>query len=191
MVNKVFPTILLILFASCGGIKVRFLNNKTTAVPFDNNIFNKNIYDRNFLTIIDTVALYKLEYGFVTSKNSFKASTKNRYYSSSSNIAYYKFYKNGCVNLFSFHNQDSITINSLNPELNGQRGIVYKKNNGLKLGLFTIVGYGYGPEYGIVGSTIIIKDDTIFEKKDKNIEYINVYIKQKIPKEFLIYKPDW
>ena len=191
MVNKILATSLFIFFIACGGMKMRFLNNETTAVPFNNNIFKKNRGDINSLTEIDTVALYKFEYGFVTSKNSFKASAQNRYFSNSSVIAYYKFYKNGCVNLFSFSNQDSITANNLNPELNGQRGIVYKKNNALKLDLFTIIGYGYGREYGLVGSTMIIKDDTIFEKKDKNIEYVNVYLKQKLPKEFLIYKPDW
>lgn len=180
------------LFLLSCGMKTRTLENNITSVPFDNKVFkNKYLFETKCLNDIDTVALYKEEYGYRTTKNSFENVNKKKYYQSSSFCGYYKFYKKGHVNFFVFRDFDEITLINLNPNFNGQRGILYSEKDETKLDIFTIVGYGYGREYGIIKHVLRTKGDTIFEKSTVDLTYVNVYVKRKLPKEFLIYKPDW
>jgi hypothetical protein len=191
MVAKYLILFSMLFLLSC-GMKTRTLENNITSVPFENKVFkNKYLFETKCLKGIDTAALYKEEYGYVSAKNSFKNNNENKYYQSSSSRSYYKFYKNGQINYFLFRDFDEVTLSSINPNFDGQRGVLYSEKNELKLDLFTIVGYGYGREYGITCQIIRIQGDTIFEKSIKNLEYVTVYVKKKLPKEFLIYKPDW
>lgn len=181
----------IICFYSC-GIKTRLLDDKITDVPLDNKIFtNKNLFLPEIFSVIDTNSLYKEEYGYLTTADSFERGDNIKEYQNTDFRGYYKFYSNGLLNAFYFKDFNEITISSINPNFKGKRGIVYNTNNEIKVDLFTIVGYGFKRDYGILTSILQIKGDSIFEKQIRNPKYVNVYVKKEIRKEYLIYKPNW
>ncbi len=180
-----------LLFISC-GTKTKILDNKITDVPIDNEIFkNKKFFEKKLLSNIDTNFVYEENYSYQSNKYDFKNILNKKNYRVDYRKSYYKFYSNGCVNYFTFGGFDEVTLSSINPNFDGQRGVVYSKGNEMKLDLFTITGYSFKRDYGIITNILKVKGDTIFEKKIKDLTYVNVYVKRKIPKEFLIYKPDW
>ncbi|OXA94410.1 hypothetical protein SAMN06265346_11282 [Flavobacterium hercynium] len=188
---KFISLFFLVIFISC-STKTRTLENKITDVPLDNKVFkNKMFFESELFNQIDTNTVYKEEFGYQSKKNSFEKINNLKEYQNRSVRGYYRFYSNGCVNYFSFQDFDEITFSSLAPNFNGQRGIIYSEENVIKLDLFTIIGYSFKRDYGIITSILKVKGDTLFEKKLTNPSYVNVYVRRKIPKEFLIYKPDW
>lgn len=185
-----FVTILI----SC-AIKTRMLDDQITAVPIDNKVFkNKLFFEKSLLNKIDTTAIYISEYSYQSNKENFKKRDNKIYKSRDYHNACYKFYGNGCLSYFSAYDvdfYDSVKVNDLNTSINGQRGVYYIKDNQIQMDLFTIVGYNFKREYGINTSVIEIRGDTLLRKSKFDLETVNVCVKKKLPKEFLIYKPDW
>ena len=181
-------------FISCGA-KVNILDDKITAVPIDNGIFkNKNLFDKSLLNSIDTTAIYVEDCNFESSEKDFKNENNKVYHTRDYHNVCYVFYSNGCVNRISAYGKDYFDIlktEDLDPMKTGYRGVFYKKNNQIQMDLFTIVGYNFKREYGINTSIIKIKGDTLFRKSKFDMKTVTVYLKKKLPKEFLIYKPDW
>ncbi|PAM92703.1 hypothetical protein B4N84_21465 [Flavobacterium sp. IR1] len=182
------------LFVSC-GVKVNILDDKLTAVPIDDRIFkNKNFFDRLLLNSIDTTAIYIEDCNFESSEKDFKNVNNKVYRTRDYHNICYVFYSNGCVNLISAYRKDYfdvLEVEDLDPLKTGYRGVFYKKNNQIQIDLFTITGYNFKREYGINTSIIKIKGDTLFRKSKFDMKTVTVYLKKKLPKDFLIYKPDW
>lgn len=132
---------IILFFISC-GIKTRVLSNKITVVPVDNKIFkNKIFFDSNLLEKIDTISIYKEEFGYQCLESNFKRINNLNEYHSDSFRSYYKFYSNGYVNSFLFKNFEEVKLSDINPDYDGQRGILYRKQNEIRLDLFTITSY--------------------------------------------------
>lgn len=182
------------LFISCGA-KVTILDDKITAVPIDNGIFkNKTLFDGSLLNSIDTMAIYIKDCNFESSEKDFKNKNNKAYSTRDYHNECYLFYSNGRVNCFSAYGKDYFDIlktEDLDPMKTGYRGVFYKKNNQIQMDLFTIVGYNFKRDYGINTSIIKIKGDTLFRKSKFDMKTVTVYLKKKIPKEWIVYKPDW
>jgi hypothetical protein len=169
------------------------LLDDSTKIPADKNYFkNKKYFSVSLLDKIDTAVIYKEDYYYSSNKKDFTPIDNKKWYSTNNRVSIYKFYSNGCINLFFFRNGYEIEKNDLNPEYKGHRGVYYIDNKGnIKIDKFVIVGYGFGPLYDINKSIVKIKGDTLLIKYFSNLTSVDVYVKQKIPKEWLIYKADW
>ena len=119
----------------------------------------KMFFEVSLFNEIDTASVYKEEFGYQSKKNSFEGINNLKEYKSSSFRGYYKFYSNGCVDVFSFQDFEQVIFSSINPNFNGQRGIFYSKENVIKLYLFTIAGYSFKRDYGIMTSILKVKGD--------------------------------
>jgi len=99
-----------------------------------------------------------------------------------------KFYKNGRVALFNNTNTDDVYY--LNPN-KAIKGFYYIESNTYKMEfIFNHVQAGKF----LSKKDLIIKGDTIISytiRTPRGGGYYSKYIKQKIPKDSLIYKPDW
>lgn len=190
MVKRV-SLFIVMLFISC-GIKTTMLSNRITVVPVSRELFkSKILFKSSLLKQIDVESIYKEEFGYQCKENSFEKINNLKEYRSGFFRCYYKFYSNGCINSFLFQNLGEVTLPNINPAYNGERGVLYMKEDEIRLDLFTIKGYSFKRDYGIVTSIIKIKGDTLYEKEINNLRHVNVYLKKKLSKEFLVYKPDW
>ncbi|WP_298902624.1 hypothetical protein [uncultured Psychroserpens sp.] len=129
---------------------------------------NKEVYK-----IIDTTKLYKL-----TSILNITDST----YLKEFNKTYLKFYADGKVG--KFHDYDDTNVNSLNPE-KATLG-VYRYSKG-KLTIQTYLQTAQGG--GFIKDKLNKNTADFLEFGDEESSW--KYVKVDIPKEFLIYKPDW
>jgi hypothetical protein len=169
------------------------LNNGITKVPANKNYFkNKQYFNESLLKVIDTAAIYEEKYSYHSFEKDFTPINNNKWYSTNNLVSIYRFYSNGCINLFFLRNGYEIEKNDLNPEYNGYRGVYYIDNKeNIELELFTILGYGLTPLYGIDAIKLEIRGDTILMKRLHTPTSITVYTKKELPKEYLIYKADW
>jgi hypothetical protein len=181
MVKKIFLIIILITLISCNFYKNLHTKNKCGRYRVVCRIKNTSF---KFYNELDTSSVYK--YDGEISKNSKNELVylKNRYNN------YYKFYANGKVGYFGLDDNETLSINKMNPcnFLNAYYGIDDNKNLILKRYVVTDLNGEY-----TLNCLIKFKNDT-FEVTD--IEFLKqgykkIYIKEKIPKEWLVYKPDW
>ena len=183
-----------LILVSC-GIKTNLLEDKITEVPLNNEIFkNKTFFDKKLLNQIDTTVVYEEFTKYIyKGLEKIKVNIPERLnkHDKTSTYQVYKFYNNGDVNLFVLYKNDSLKNNNIKPNYLGYRGVYYSKKNQIQIDLFTVTGYNFKKEYGIINNIIEMKGDTLFEKSTKDITSVSVYIKRKIPKEFLNYKSDW
>lgn len=190
MVKKI-ELIIFFFVVSC-GIKTRTLEDRITIVPVkDFSFVNKKFNDDKQLYNIDTNIIYE-EFTKETfiGLNKFAVNKPERLNTSNKNTFYraYKFYKNGCVNLFILQKKDSLTKHLLNPNFIGQRGVFYKDKDKIKLDLFSIKGYSFKTDYGLITSEISISGDTLYEYRSK---VKNIFIKKKLSKEFITFDASW
>lgn len=167
MVKKLI-FILLIICCSCITIKndhnqERFKISRFTIKPTENLFFYK---------VIDTSSIYILT---------------DIYNNGSLNINIpqgLKFYKNGRVGKFKELDLKFTEITNLNPK-KAEMGFYKYHNNRLEIEFMS-----NSAQSGnfLTKKEVLIKGDTIVSSYG-NFEYI--YVKKIIPKDFLIYKPDW
>ncbi|MXS72553.1 hypothetical protein GSF70_15160 [Flavobacteriaceae bacterium W22] len=131
---------------------------------------------------IDTTIIYKYDGEFSRDEQD------HLYYKKSNYKRFIKFYDNGKVGFFSF--QNDIEKSDLDPckAQNAYYGLDKKNRLVIKqFVVFKVNGnelYTYDTKF---------KNDTIYivDRKLKERRYYKIYIKQKIPKDWLAYKPDW
>jgi len=185
--NILFVTLLLLaVIISCDSPKSVLLNR--TKVPLDNKVFN---HKQNLMSIskdIDTLTLYeefrKSTYISGTKKIEVNLPERLNTVNSQGMYSAYKFYGNGCINLFFFDKNDSLTKEMLNPKFDGYRGIVFKQDN--KLVMMRYVEVGEMGNFGLAKTYFRISGDTLILD-----EYPYYFIKRKLPKEWFTYKADW
>jgi hypothetical protein len=192
MVRKINLLLVIIIAISCDSPKSILLGDNITKVPLDNIIFNHKQPLSKISKDIDTLALYEefTEYDY-TSTERIKIDIPERLNIKEPRSVYkaYRFYENGCVNLFFFGKEDSLTKEKLNPQFSGYRGIIFKLNDQIIIDCYVRMGeLGYG---GVLRSYVEIKGDTLIITRKRDKLHIEYFIKQKIPKEWLIYKSDW
>lgn len=98
----------------------------------------------------------------------------------------YRFYGNGKCSLFSIHNS-SVSKQGLNPKM-GSMGFYWlgEKREKIYSRFFTRTPKGavfYEEKLKIVNDTLLVEDT-------RNKEY-RIYIKKRVPKDWLNWKPDW
>lgn len=131
---------------------------------------------------IDTTAIYKYDGEFSRNEQDHLYYKKNNY------RRFIKFYDDGKVGFFSFKNDiDKSDIDPCKAQ-NAYYGLDKKNRFVIKqFVVFKVNGnklYTYDTKFE--NDTIYIVDRTLKERG-----YYKIYIKQKIPREWLIYKPDW
>lgn len=152
---------------------------------------NRKYFDKNILTQLDTTVIYE-EYN----TNNYEGLNKlpdilERFNYRNSNDIYlvYRFYGNGCYNLFYLYkNKPELTKEMFDPLIRGSRGVIYSKKSKTKGDLITQVS-GIGT-YEKLTELFEIKGDTLVVlTKSSNIK--KVYVKRIIPAELLKFTADW
>lgn len=174
---------ILFIVASC-AMKTYKLQNGITKVPYDKKVYkNKSRFNKELLKIIDTAAVYEAyseKYNILTRLDNHP---ENSFY------GVYRFYANGCFNLFYFERDIIQKENDFNPNYRGYRGVYYKEGDEIKSDLFSIANdWGWT---GKLNESLIFKGDTLYVKRDKSRGNIEKYVKRKLPAEYLKYKADW
>ena len=166
--------VVLLLISSCGD-KVTTLRNGKTVVPSDMSIFkNRIFFDKQLLTKVDTSAIYKEEYGYLSvNEDGFEPLDGRRSHRDDKYVGFYKFHSDGFVTSF-IEPEDNIKLDESN---NGYKGVFYKKNDKVYMDLYIIIRYSFTPRYGLDKRMLLIKGDTILFKSLNNPRSIKVYIK--------------
>lgn len=179
-------------FNSC-TTKTTLLEDGLTKVPSEDDFFkNKHMFHNQILKHIETDVIYVEEYSYLSKDNDFQR--KNEKLEVATGGQYktvYRFYKNGCVNLFTINQLEDFTLNTFNPDYRGSRGVYYLKNNYVNVDFFGVKGYFLGKDYGVLSKKIKIEGDTLLIKSNSEKNYIQVFSKQRIPNEYLKYNADW
>lgn len=193
MVKAIVSVLLIFTLFSC-NVETRYLENNKTKVPTDNQVFgNRSLFDSKTVEAIDTEAVYEEIYSYLSQKDNFISNGKQKNYNTQAQASYYRFYANGAVNFFILQKDfDAVREQkNIDPNYNGSRGILYQKEDKLKIDLFTIKSYGLKPNYGLVTHLIEIKGDTLFEKSIKDPSSVRVYAKRKLTPMASAYRADW
>jgi hypothetical protein len=159
----------------------RFANKS----KFDSSIYNK---------VIDPDYFYELIGVYLVDKHFTKISSD----SGPSVIQVLQFYPDGKVRRF------AKTGANPNPEVDGLRGVIYKRKKKIKIDIFE--GVSGGGDMAIVTSRVMVEGDRLYLLEyPPLIDYIFIinYIfpneipcdvyekKEKVPEEWKKYKPDW
>lgn len=160
------------------------LKNNITKVPFDNKVYkNKIKFDEELLKIVDTGVVYEEfneKYKILTRLDSH---VENRFY------GIYRFYLNGCFNLFYVDRNIPQKENDFDPNYRGYRGVYYREKGEIKSDLFSIVNdWGWT---GKLNETFTFVGDTLYVTRYKSPNNPYKYVKRKLPIEYLKYKADW
>jgi hypothetical protein len=182
---SIFALFTIFTILSC-KIKVYTLQDKITVVPKNLDVYtNKVKFKQSLLVLIDTASVYE-EF------NENRLERLNICKSCHQRYLVYKFYPNGCFNIFSFWKDTLPLADKINPNYSGVRGVYYLEDNDIKLDAFSTIGNLH--YYGISTRTLKISGDTLFikitNKNDSNYQ-TNIYIKRKLPKEYFQYKANW
>lgn len=181
--NKILAVVSIILLISC-EMKTYLLKDGITKVPIKKDVYeNKVKFDKSLLTTIDTGAIYE---EFDTYRNVLKrldSDSKRSFY------GVYRFYANGKFNSFGIDKSVPLDSKMFNPEYRGYRGVYYLDKNQIRYDLFA-------PSnelrwIGKLTGTFRFSGDTLYVQRDESPQYINVYIKRELPKEFLQYNANW
>ncbi|MCF6348614.1 MAG: hypothetical protein L3J20_09995 [Flavobacteriaceae bacterium] len=167
--NLSILVLLLITLNSCFSYKTkygkkRFKYNKFT-IKFNTN--------NNAYNIIDTSKIYKI------------ISSEEINYKKKLEIVtptYLKFYANGRLGIF--QNYDKNNIKSLDPKKSRMAIYNYTGDE-----LIIQIYFNHPQGGGLVKSKLFRLEEDTLELKSEN--YLEKYKKLSLPKDFLIYKPDW
>lgn len=181
MIKKII-LICFFIFTSC-GIKNTLLLDGITKVPIDEKSYlNKIKYDSTMQKYFDVNCIYE-EYDQGHSMPS-RLCQEYEYplYSA------FKFYSNGCLNLFFLEKRKELLDINLDPNYAGYRGVYYEEE-----GVFRIEFFGVVDELkslGKIKGTLTVKGDTLISYTD-NLKYPKYYIKRKLPDTFKKYNAKW
>lgn len=188
--NKTLVILSAMVLLSC-SMEVYTLLDNATAVPKNLKVYeNKVKFSPSMLNSIDTAVVYE---EFNVDKNLLErliiCNDCHRKYLS------YKFYPNGCFNVFSFWKDSLLSVGKFNPNYSGVRGIYYLEKNEIRYDYFSAIDQSYN--IGKITGTLTISGDTLYVKRDdrKGINAtsypVRIYIKQKLPPEYFVYKANW
>jgi hypothetical protein len=160
------------------------LRNGITKVPAKPSMYkNKAKFDNSLLTLIDTGSIYE-EFD-----KHYNVLTRLDTHIETSVYGVYRFYPDGTFNLFFIDRDKPLQPNDFNPEHNGYRGVYYSEENKLRYDLFAPSnGLGW---IGKLTGTFRISGDTLYEIRDVDKKHIDIYIKRKLPLDYLDYKKNW
>jgi hypothetical protein len=188
---KYFFTPIILLLTSCIVLKTSTLLDNSTQVPKNIEVYkNQDKFNLSILSEIDTSFIYE-EYNI-------REHTLERLLTGNNNhnrYIFYKFYSNGCFNVFSYWKDSTLPVSFLNPNYSGLRGIYYLTNG--KIFYDEFGGVDQFHNIGKITGTFRTSGDTLFEKRN-DIKGLysekfttNIYIKRKLPKEYFQYKANW
>ena len=170
------------ILLSC-NMKTYSLLDKITDVPINTNVYkNKSKFSASLLKTIDTGVVYE-EYD--RSKNilmSLDKCTACRGY------RIFRFYSNGCLNMFFFDRNSTLPVNEFDPLYAGYRGVYYSEDNKIRFDLFAEIDQRQ--HTGKLSATLTFSGDTMYLKRD-DLSYTEIYIKRKLPPEYFIYQANW
>ena len=188
IINGFFVLLGLVLL-SC-NMKVYTLLDKATDVPKNEEVYgNKSKFNETILNTIDTNAVYE-EYD--TEKNilaRLDPCTSCRGY------LIFRFYPNGCLNMFYFKRNSTLPVKEFDPLYTGYRGVFYLENNKIRYDYFAEIDAQQ--HIGKISGTLSVVGDTLYVNRDdrKGLNATSyspkIYIKRKLPAEYFVYKPGW
>ena len=156
-------TIILPLFLVTACRQTSILKNGYQKVPTNPKVYRNRIYfDKSILSQIDTAVLYE-EYNtsFYVDDKRVKELSRLNDQNPGTTYAAYRFYGNGCFNLFHLDREKQIlTKEMFDPNFTGWRGVLYRQDGKIKGDLLTQVS-GMGA-IGVVTETFQFKGDTVF-----------------------------
>lgn len=189
MINRTFFLIVCFVLLSC-NMKIYKLKDKITDVPLEPIVYkNKLKFTTSLFNTIDTGFVYE-EYD--TDKKIPMSSDKC---TSCRGYSIYKFYSNGCLNLFYFDRSSLLPISEFDPLYTGYRGVYYLENGKIRFDLFAEIDEWQ--KTGKITGTLTFSGDTLYVKRDdkKGINAISyptrIYIKRKLPPEYFVFKANW
>jgi hypothetical protein len=169
----------LVMLASC-GMRTTRLRDNGSKIPKRTSVYKNRIkFDSTALRYIDTGVVYE-EYN-TWNKVLIRLDSTDK----NSSYGIYRFYSNGFMNYFSIDRNKPLVPKDFDPEYHGYRGIYYMNNNKLTTELFAPVnGLGH---IGKRKEKCRISGDTLFVGRE-SVQYPQVYIKRKLPAEYLTYR---
>lgn len=159
------------------------LSNQRTRVPSDSKVYiNKQKFDRNILTIIDTNVIYEK----FDSRNAILA--RDDYREENNIYDVIRFYPNGCFNIFFINKTKNLSKQNFDPNYTGYRGVYYNEGSKIKFDLFAEVDQQ--GHIGKLSGILEFNGDKLILKRD-DLKYSEIYIKNKIPNDYLKFNPEW
>ena len=159
-------------------------------MPTNSKVYRNRIYfNHSILTNIDTAVIYEeFNTSFYISNNPVNVLARNNYQNYYTLYSVYRFYGNGCFNLFIL-DRDKPTLDKemFDPTFTGWRGVFYRKTDKINGDLITqVTGAG---SIGTITETFEFKGDTLLVHDRDRLKHI--FIKRHIPKELLSFNADW
>ncbi|ASW75025.1 hypothetical protein IQ37_00160 [Chryseobacterium piperi] len=178
MVRKIILSIILLLVYSCANTQTLGDGSKTLTKKYKNRgKFNSKIFE-----LIDNNFFYKEIDSYLVDKDY----VKTRQIGSSNILNFLQFYDDGSIRFLLYKEP--------NPEITGRRGIIYLKNNNLKIDTqFTNQGGAISKgtySVKVDGNKLYLFDDNSLVPRS---EYICLVFEksEKIPEDWKKYKTDW
>jgi hypothetical protein len=191
--RKEFYLIGLIIFASC-GLKTYNLNDGIYKAAKNPRVYkNKLQFNSSILNFLDTMAIYEEIYTISYVDKSPFNPRKKEYLSTTYPESFkgvYRFYSNGCYNLFIIKNGETNFTNQMfDSKWTGWRGVYYlDKQNRIIGDLITQISGG--GEIGISKDVLEFRKDTLFVTPFK-ANTKNVYLRKTMSFEILNSKAEW
>jgi hypothetical protein len=180
----------LLILTGCAQTIV--LKNGYSKAPKKNKVFkNRAYFDKSILVQIDTTVIYE-EYNtnyYVGFEKQPNVLARHNYKNPNSIYGVYRFYGNGCYNLFHLNrNNPELTKEMFDPINSGWRGILYKKKNHFFGDIYTQIGQMEW-QLGKQTNLFTFKGDTLVVELNNVHKYI--YIKRHIDLKLLEHNADW
>jgi hypothetical protein len=170
-----------LLLTSC--IRTVVLRNGITKVPINEKNYRNRVYCDSLLKKeIESTVFYEkvnLRYQKLYRIDDHVEST---FY------GMFKFYSNGNVNYFLINKSLEFSPQSVDPSFCGYRGVYYRKNDNIKVDLFSITS-----ELGSIGKknkVISFGGDTLYVTDERSM-ITEIYIKRELPLEYFQYIAEW
>jgi len=182
----IFPVLLL---DAC--IRTTILKNGREKAAINPMVYKNRIhFDKSILNQIDTTVIYE-EYNttYYIGDNPVNVLARDNYQNPDTYYMVYRFYGNGCFNLFHLNRENSVLTKELfDPGYTGWRGVLYSENGQIKGDLITQISAG-----GIIGKlteTFEFNGDTlIVTSKTPTWKYI--FLKRNISTDLLKFTAGW
>ncbi|UOY08654.1 hypothetical protein L0P88_08885 [Muricauda sp. SCSIO 64092] len=187
--------LIMFLVSSCSTIKTKLLEDGYSKVPVEEDFFGKhyrNKYEVNIPDNIDTKSIYVAEFFQDYDGKMHNINSNGRF-----NKTAIRIYPNACVSYFSISSSvktNQISINELNPDKTGYRGVCYKNGEDYFVGLVAPINDWY--KIGKTVKKITIVKDTLFtqtyNKASRKFDKSKlVYLKKSLPIEKIQFQANW